>query len=667
MLRITVIIYILALSTAVSQKVQWAKQVVDYSSQSGTKAYSATEILGKPSVMPNFGKSAAAWSPVFPSSNFEWIRLGFEEPVYIRQILINENLNPGAIVKIYIYDSIGRGHQIYGNNSPKPMPVSLDPTRLFFNPTNFRSKEVKIELNLSNYLEEYQIDAVGISDTDIPIPLSINLPEKMSSDYIQKVNLGPNINSKFRELAPIISSDGKKLFFTREGHPDNYGPLRRQDVWYSEADEAGNFGLAKNIGPPINNDNTNFAFSLSPDGNVLYLGHIYLPDGRNISGFSKSTFDGQNWSFPESLNIANYYNRSVSGSFSISSDGKTMLLAIERDDTFGNMDIYVSFQLIDGTWSEPLNLGNKINTAAEEVSPFLAADGKTLYFSTSGFPGYGDNDMFFSKRLDDTWTRWSEPVNLGPAINTRGWDAYYTITADGQFAYFVSSENSIGTEDIFKIKLPEEVSPEAVYLISGKVINAKTKQPIAAKIKYETLPDGKDVGSAVSNATTGEYKIVLPGGQHYGYYAVADGFVAINENLDLRQTTEFAELNIDLFLVPIEKGQTIRINNIFFEFGKFDLLEESYSELNRLTEILKNNKNIKILLKGHTDNVGSDQSNIILSENRARAVRDYLVNNGIEQSRITLRGYGRSQPIADNSNEEGRSKNRRVEFEILND
>jgi len=651
--------------TTYAQNVQWARQLIDFSSESGSKAFSAKEILGKPSVMPNFGKSSAAWSPNFPSGNFEWIRVSFDEPIYIRQVVINENLNPGAIVKIYCYDSLGRGHQIFGNNTPKPMPSNTEPTRLFFERPNFRSKELKIELNLSNYLDEYQIDAVGISDSEIPIVININLPESMTSGFIQKVNLGPNVNSKFRELAPIISSDGKRLFFTREGHPDNYGPLRRQDVWFAEADEFGNFGLAKNIGPPINNENTNFAFSISPDGNVLYLGHVYLPDGRNISGFSKSMFDGEKWSFPISLNIANYFNRSTSGSFSISSDGKTLLLAIERDDSYGNMDIYVSFLLIDGTWSEPMNIGSTINTAAEEVSPFLAADGKTLYFSTGGHPGYGDNDMFFSKRLDDSWTKWSEPVNLGPAINTRGWDAYYTITADGRYAYFVSSENSIGTEDIFKIKLPEEVTPEPVYLISGKVINSKTNKPIAAKIKYETLPNGNEVGTAISNSVTGDYTIVLPGGKRYGYYAEAEGFVAINENLDLRETAEFVELKVDLYLVPIEKGQTIRINNIFFEFGKFDLLEDSFAELNRLTQILKENPGVKILLKGHTDNIGTDQSNQILSENRAGAVRDYLVLQGIEKSRINIRGFGRTNPIADNSTDEGRSKNRRVEFEII--
>jgi outer membrane protein OmpA-like peptidoglycan-associated protein len=646
---------------------QWANRVVDYSYQFGTREFSAREVLGKPSVMPDFGKSPAAWLVKYPSSKTEWIRLEFANPIFIKQILVNENFNPGAIVRIILYDSIGRGHQVYNNNSPMPKPIIKQPSRFFIDSVKFRSKELKIELNLFNYLEDYQIDAVAISSSNEAIPIQVNLPDKSTTNPIFKENLGANVNSKWRELAPIISSDGKTLYFTREGHPDNYGSRRHQDIWYSKADSSGKFALAENIGAPVNNENTNFAFALSPDGNVIYLGHVYLPDGRNISGFSKSIFDGTKWSMPESLNVRNYYNRSRSGSFSISSDGKTMLLAIERDDSYGFMDIYVSFLLVDGTWSEPKNLGNTINTAAEEVSPYLASDGKTLYFSTGGHPGFGDNDMFFSKRLDDTWTNWSEPVNLGSGINTRGWDAYYTISADGKYAYFVSSENSIGTEDIFRLELPKEITPDPVYLVRGKVLNSKTEQPVSASIKYETLPDGNEAGFASSNALTGDYRIVLPSGKKYGYYAIAEGFVAVNQNLDLRKVFDYGELNVDLYLVPIEKGQIIRINNIFFDFGKYELLNDSFIELNRLKEILNKNTQMMILITGHTDNIGNDQRNQLLSENRAKSVKQYLIENGIDTNRINIRGLGSKSPIADNSSEDGRQKNRRVEFEIISE
>lgn len=669
MLRVSIFIISILLSSgkAIAQDWQWAKRVVDFSFQMSNREYSTNEILGKPSVMPDFGKSPAAWLVKYPSSKTEWIRLEFENPIYIKQILINENYNPGAIVRILIYDSLGRGHQVYNHNSPIPRHNSTEATRHFIDTVKFRSKELKIELNLFNYLEDYQIDAVAISNSMDPIPLEINLPQNLSQVPVYKENLGTTVNSKWRELAPIISSDGQTLYFTREGHPDNLGSMRYQDVWYSQIDSIGNFGLAQNIGHPINNDNTNFAFALSSDGNVLYLGHIYLPDGRNISGFSKSIFDGEKWSTPESLNVRNYYNKSRSGSFNMSSDGKTMLLAIERDDSYGLMDIYVSFLLVDGTWSEPKNLGGTINTATEEVSPYLASDGKTLYFSTGGHPGYGDNDMFFSKRLDETWTNWSEPMNLGPEINTKGWDAYYTISSDGKYAYYVSSENSIGTEDIFRLELPEAVTPEPVFLIRGKVLNSKTEQPISATIKYETLPDGSEAGIATSNALTGDYRIILPSGKKYGYYAIADGFVAINQNLDLRELVEYGELEVDLYLVPIEKGQTVRINNIFFDFGKFELLDDSFIELNRLTEFLINNPSMTILIKGHTDNIGNDQSNRILSEKRAQSVKEYLLTKGLDAKRISIRGFGRTKPIADNSTEGGRQKNRRVEFEIISE
>ncbi|PKL85268.1 MAG: hypothetical protein CVV22_09025 [Ignavibacteriae bacterium HGW-Ignavibacteriae-1] len=664
---ILITIFMLYSVSAQANEWQWATRVVDFSSQYGNREFSPREILGKPSVMPDFGKSPAAWLVKYPSSKTEWIRLEFDNPIYIKQILINENFNPGAIVKIVIYDSLGRGYQIYSNNSPMPRQNSLKPSRFYGDTIKFRSKELKIELNLFNYLEDYQIDAVAISSSIDPIPIEVNLPKNATAKPIVKDNLGPMVNSKWRELAPIISSDGNTLFFTREGHPDNFGSQRLQDIWYSKTDYSGNFTMAENIGPPINNENSNFSFAISPDGNVLYLGHIYLPDGKNISGFSKSVFDGTKWSMPESMEVRNYYNRSRSGSFSISSDGKTMLLAIERDDTYGYMDIYVSFLLVDGTWSEPKNLGNTINTAAEEVSPYLASDGKTLYFSTGGHPGFGDNDMFISKRLDDTWTNWTEPTNLGSEINTRGWDAYYTISAEGKYAYFVSSENSIGTEDIFRLELPSEITPDPVFLLRGKVLNSKTEQPVSASIKYETLPDGIEAGFATSNALTGDYRIVLPSGKKYGYYAVAEGFVAVNQNLDLREVYDYGELNVDLYLVPIEKGQTVRINNIFFEFGAYELLDDSFIELNRLKESLNANPQMMILVKGHTDNIGNDARNQVLSENRANSVKQYLIEQGIDSTRIRINGMGSKSPIADNNTEEGREKNRRVEFEIISE
>ena len=273
--------------------------------------------------------------------------------------------------------------------------------------------------------------------------------------------------------------------------------------------------------------------------------------------------------------------------------------------------------------------------------------------------------MFVSRRLDSTWTNSSEPVNLGPQLNTSGWDAYYTIPASGEYAYFVSTTNSYGQEDIFRVKLPESLKPKPVVLISGRVLDANNN-PVDAKIIYETLPNGKEAGIARSDPKTGEYKIALPAGAKYGFLAEAQGFIAINENLDLQNIKYYREITRDLHLVPIEQGQTIRINNIFFEFGKYELLEDSYAELNRIVGFLKDNPNISIQINGHTDNVGIPKSNLILSKKRAEAVEDYLISKGINNTRLNVKGYGQTKPIEKNNTEEGRSRTRRVEFVILN-
>jgi outer membrane protein OmpA-like peptidoglycan-associated protein len=320
---------------------------------------------------------------------------------------------------------------------------------------------------------------------------------------------------------------------------------------------------------------------------------------------------------------------------------------------------------VDGKWSKPMNLGNSLNSVGNEVSPFLASDGKTLYFSTNGYPGFGKNDIFVSRRLDDTWKNWSEPMNLGNKVNTNEWDAYFSTSAAGDYAYFVSSANKATSEDIFRIKLPTSAKPTSVVLISGKVLNSKTGEPLGAKIIYEELPSGKEAGVARSNPSKGEYTIALPAGKKYGFSASAEGYIAINENIDLTQLTEFKEIKKDLKLVPIEKGEKVSINNIFFEFGKEGLLPESFPELNRLVKLMITNPNLKIRIEGHTDNIGNDKNNLLLSENRTLSVMNYLVENSIESNRLETKGYGKTKPKANNNTEEGRQQNRRVEIVIL--
>lgn len=649
-----------------SQDVQWANKLLGYSSEYSSTICAAKQALGEPSVADSFGLSECAWMPSSVKGTDEWLWVGFEVPVNVRQICVNENYLPGAVIKIYLYDSLQNDHMVFLQQSEELNKEKGGMKNIYIKKTPYKVYSLKLFIKPNKSKAASQIDAIGISENEEPVTVKLNEPEN-SAISSEPENLGPNINSKAFELAPIISPDGKTIFFTRDEHPENIGSANSQDIWFSTANENGNFTLAKNIGRPINNEMNNFMFSITPDGNAILLGNVYLPNGKMSNGISISYASAGGWSFPKEVKIKKYYNRyKTVGNHCLVSSGKVLLLSVQRDDSYGGLDLYACYLQPDSSWSEPFNLGPDINTAADEISPFIAADGVTLYYSTSGFPGYGDNDMFISKRKDESWLNWTKPQNMGKSINTNGWDAHYTINASGEFAYYVSDKNPTGKSDIMRIKLPKGLKPAPVCLVSGKVINSKTNEPLEAKIIYEILPDGNEAGIAQSNPVTGEYKIVLPAGKQYGFLAEAKGFVAVNQNLDLTNVENYEEINRDLRLVPIEIGQTVVLNNIFFEFAEYELLEASFSELNRIAKFLKDNPNVKIEIRGHTDNVGSSQNNLILSQNRAISVAYYLINQGIDKKRIVTKGFGEKKPVADNDTDENRQKNRRVEFVIVN-
>jgi outer membrane protein OmpA-like peptidoglycan-associated protein len=333
-----------------------------------------------------------------------------------------------------------------------------------------------------------------------------------------------------------------------------------------------------------------------------------------------------------------------------------------------NNDIFVCFAEKDGTWTEPRSLGKKINLPdGDEMTPYLAPDGVTLYFSSNRPGGIGDNDIWMTKRLDKTWQKWSEPVNLGSPINTPDWDAFFTLDAGGEYAYLTTNLNAYGESDIVRVKLLEKERPNPVVLVSGNVYNAKTKEPLSASLVYETLPDGNEAGNGISNPTDGAFKIVLPYNKNYLIRATADKFFAISENLNLDSLIKvgYREIHKDLYLVPIEVGQVVRLNNVFFDFDKWDLRPESFVELDRVVKLLSENPAIEIEMSAHTDSWGTDEYNTKLSHNRARSVMEYILSKGISSARIIAQGYGETKPVAPNDSEENRQLNRRVEFKIL--
>jgi outer membrane protein OmpA-like peptidoglycan-associated protein len=501
-----------------------------------------------------------------------------------------------------------------------------------------------------------EIDYVKISKR----PLGINVVEN-AAQIGARTKLDSMINSKYAELAPIISADGKSMYVCRNNHPENVA--KGNDIWVTQLLKNDQWSALKNIGTPLNNAGANFVVSVSPDNNSLVVANHYKEDGsQGGNGLSITQKTKTGWSVPKAMNIRNYYNKDRFVGYFLCSDNKTLILSVRRDDSEGEKDLYVSFLKEDETWSVPLNMGKIVNTFENEANPFVAADGKTLYFASKGHMGYGAHDIFVCKRLDHTWTNWSEPKNLGPKVNTPKEDLSFYLTAKGDRAYLSSGG------DIWSIENPEK--PEPIVLIKGRVFNAKTKQPMSVPIQYQILSnansDGTEqhLGVASSDPITGAYQIVLPAGAQYGYQAEKDGFYPVSNFIDLMDLDSYEEQTVDLYLTPIEKGKEVRLNNLFFEFNKAVLKASSYGELNRLAKVLKNTKSSSIEIGGHTDDKGTSAYNLELSKERATAVVTYLIEKGVAADKLKAIGYGETKPLVKNSSEENRGINRRVEFKI---
>lgn len=673
MKRLLPAIILLAISYGASaQVVQWASKVLDFSSELTHAQYSAQQALGKPNVMPAGGDNPNAWMPDKPNRK-EFLKLGFDKPMSIKQIAIAESFNPSGLYRILVYDEAGKEYELSTFN-PMAIPMKGRMMNFFLEPTPYKVAAVKLEFDGAALPDYFAIDAVAISDSNYPIVAFIPTPELLASGIVTEV-LDKNVNSEVNELNPILSPDGKTLYFSRSNHPDNKGGKKdKEDIWYSELGADGKWQLAKNMSQ-FNNDYPNFINTISattPDGKsvVMILGNKYIDGGKKMqAGVSISSNVGGGWTKPVALNIKNDYNFHEKANYFLANNRKTLIMSVQREDSKGDRDLYVSFMQDDSVWTEPLSLGPVVNTAGEESAPFLALDDKTLYFASNGFSGYGGTDIFVSKRLDDTWTNWSEPENLGPDINTPLNEYFFNIPSDSEFAYY-SRETSPDNTDIFRVKLPIMRNPDRWATVKGKLIDGKTGQPLGAKIIYERLPDGTDVGISQSDPTAGQYEIKLPIGHLYGIRAEAKDYISESQNIDLRNVKQDTVVNFNFTLnpinvIPIDSGVTIALNNIFFDFDQVTLKPESFPELNRIVKLMGERTTMTVVIDGHADATGTEEYNLGLSRRRATAVQKYITGKGVDTSRISIAFFGESKPVETNATKEGRRKNRRVEFRIV--
>lgn len=668
--RVWVILLSFTSTALFAQQITWADKALEASSYyDNGKAYDqqfgASQAVGPPNVLPAGRVSPVAWCPARENARQdEWVKVGFSTPLYGNYVTIHESLNPGAITHIYAYNAFGEELLVYENlgnqgNGSKSRLLTVEIVN-----TGFEIAALKLVLSTVDIPGWNQIDAVGLSLQHPNFALEVNEVEGTQPD--EKESLGELINSPYHEVNPIISPDGQTLFFTRKNHPSNtMAETINDDIWFA-AKHHDSWSQAIQMKPPLNNKGHNFVSAITPDGNTMLLGNKYLKSGYVTEGISISQKTDNGWSFPEPLKVQNYYNYHVHSEFFLSNSRKVLLLAIERRDGIGSRDIFVSFKRGDGQWTKPKNLGPVVNTADTELTPFLASDEKTLYFASAGHPGYGKTDMFVTTRLDDSWTNWSTPRNLGSFFNSEAWDASYTLDASGEYVYFVSYKGSNrNSADLFRAKLPLEARPDPVVLVSGRVLNVKTGEPVMAEISYESYVEGKPIGDASSDAITGAYKITLPAGEKYSFFAFASGYFSELASLDLRDVKSFAKKQVDLELTPINVGEKLVLKNIFFEQGEPTLLPESFPELRKLVMLMNLQPMMRIKLIGHTDIDGNAQANEALSLRRAETIKDYLAKHEVERSRIETEGKGGLEPLTIQRTDEAKKLNRRVVIQIL--
>ncbi len=655
----------LIVSQLYAQEVQWAYNILEFSTQKGKREYSNAQVLGIPNATPAGKENINAWQTTGNQAE-DYIKVGFLEPMKAKQIIIIETLNPGFITKVLAYDAKGTEHLVA---TYKPQKVASLSRILQINiaAIDYYIFAIKIVVNSK---EPIAIDAIGMTTSDKVFAIKTTPNDIIKRNMVAK-KLNINVNSGYPEMGPIVTSDGKMLYFSRRDDPSAMGGKRdEEDIYYAAWDDKiNNWGPAVNMGEPLNNTDPNFINSISPDGNTILLGNSYLDDGSMANGVSLAHRTATGWSTPKRLIIQDD-DRNVSklANYFLSNSQKILLISNNRKkDSKGDRDLYVSFMQTDSTWSKPLNLGANVNTKGIEAAPFLAADDKTLYFTSSGWMGYGGTDIFMTKRLDDTWTSWTLPENLGPVVNTAFNESFLTVNASGSRVYFTSQANDSKDIDMYNLVLADILMPSPTLLMRGVVLNSKTKEPVPnAKIYFENITTLKDVGIATSSPLTGEYQITLASGNIYGYLAEKAGYVSIHGNLNLNNMTQYKEDNQNILLTPIEVGQEVILNNIFFDFGKYELRPSSYFELNRISKLLKDNPSLKIEIAANTDNIGKLEANDLLSINRAEAVASYLmIASNATEKQIVSKHYGETKPIATNETEKGRQLNRRVQFKIL--
>lgn len=535
--------------------------------------------------------------------------------------------------------------------------------------------EGNFEQAKANYQRFLQYDKRGDHRTDALLGVKTADFRKYALAHpvpFNPVNLGPNVNSVDDEYLPALTVDGGTLVFTRRfpRKPTTTATTAEEEDFYISQRTASGWSKAIRMAEPVNSNDNEGAQCVSQDGRVMFFTACGRRDGGGRCDIYMCTNKGDKWSRPRNLgpdvNSAAWESQP---SFSI--DGKTLYFSSDRKGGYGGKDIWKTV-FMNGHWTAPENLGPTINTPGDESSPYIHYDDKTLYFSSNGHAGMGGLDLFLSHCTD---TGWETPTNLGYPINSAGDESGLIVAANGSTAIYASErEGGFGGQDLYAFELPVEVRAAVTFNVKGCVYDKKSQQKLKCFIQVfdVTREDRvKEVAEVSSDAVDGSYMVSLPNSGSYAFQISADGYLFYSENFDF----EVGNANVpdgkaysfsrDIALTPIEVGESIVLSNVFFAFGTSTLLEESRVDLDKVLDIMQKNPSLKVELAGHTDNIGKPADNQRLSEQRAKAVFDFLVDKGVASERLSYKGYGDTKPVADNSTEEGRAQNRRTTFTVV--
>lgn len=537
----------------------------------------------------------------------------------------------------------------------------------------YMDEKIEKQISECRYAKEYVADTARVFITDLK-----------------------SINSKYDDFAPVIPPDGKKMYFSSKRPSDKKAVVYKKTGQYVEniywAGKRGReWKLNGNLSKKINTKENNAVIGLSPNGMQLLLFN-----GKSNGGdILKTEYKNTKWKTPKDSEFGKINSRAKESSATIAYDNRSMYFVSDRDDDnkIGGQDIYISTRAKSNKkWNTPVNAGGTLNSKYDEEGVFLHPSGQVMYFSSKGHTSMGGYDLFKSeKQTDGTW---GTPENLGYPINTPGDDLFFGITANGRYGYYSSRGRDGEDYDIYEIIFlgPEkpliqssedlliasiaepitetiieksvEIKTIRLTIVKGKIYDAITNDPITAAIEVSD----NEADSVIMTSETGEggeYLVSLPSGKNYAMTIKAKDYLFHSENFNIPPATNYQEIIKDIAMNKLAAGTKVILNNIFFEYGKTLLRTTSYPELNRVVKLLEAYPKLKIEISGHTDNKGSLAINKKISEKRAKAVVDYLLGKGIVESRLTYKGYAYLQPVATNDTEEGRQRNRRVEFKII--